>query len=449
MCRLFRIKSIVLAIIAALLLLPLVNRHLFVRQQQALAAGPIDLTDDQIERLIDRLLTVSEQSEHAYADRYGAAPLSIGGDAGIIQSPAPGSADALLAPLIAGGVKSVPHLVAHLKDARRTNLVIRRAPARQGPPGSSQGLFGSMPMSWRGEYDTGVDANGADASLEFDSPPKAATTHVIMVGDLCFAALGQIVDRRFNPVPGQIDGPTVINSPITSPALADRAAKDWGGLTVARHQQSLLNDLKGGRRCQAIVHLVYYYPHIAEPLVLEELKRPLYSQEAVQTFINALGASLDPQSWEKSHAAFVAAHPPAFDEAAGAQLLQRSLQPDESLVPRGQPDPRLIVARIYPELQGRRTPIRIAAVTEWEQAEFIRCLHALPSSAIDQAVYRLYRGVGAGNFERDDDLALACMERLIGKAHDPEFIDYCRSRVDVSPNSSSDLRKMLIRLTDR
>ena len=43
--------------------------------------------------------------------------------------------------------------------------------------------------------------------------------------------------------------------------------------------------------------------------------------------------------------------------------------------------------------------------------------------------------------ELEDGLAIACMERLIAKGHNDEFIGYCRRRAPASQRYGDELRK--------
>jgi hypothetical protein len=60
-----------------------------------------------------------------------------------------------------------------------------------------------------------------------------------------------------------------------------------------------------------------------------------------------------------------------------------------------------------------------------EQANVVSGLSGLGGSEVDKAVARVFRSLAPGT----DDLALACMNRLIGKGMDKEFKSYCESRI--------------------
>src|SRR4029077_13786877 len=105
--------------------------------------------------------------------------------------------------VIEKGVTAVPALLAHIDDARPTKL-----------PAVNRMMW----MSFANEYDynwrlsrppAGVDRRGANAGLHAASVQRPdPRQHVVTVGDLCFVALGQIVNRNFEAVRYQPTGGT-------------------------------------------------------------------------------------------------------------------------------------------------------------------------------------------------------------------------------------------------
>src|SRR5262249_4879181 len=64
----------------------------------------------------------------------------------------------------------------------------------------------------------------------------------------------------------------------------------------------------------------------------------------------------------------------------------------------------------------------------------IRGLSGVQSSKLDKAITRVYRSLDLERYQGSyrtiaDDLALACMDRLIGKGMDREFEAYCERRI--------------------
>jgi hypothetical protein len=64
-----------------------------------------------------------------------------------------------------------------------------------------------------------------------------------------------------------------INSPIHTPALAAATRKDWSGLTAEQHIESLTKDArdKSWRHHDALLRLLFYYPHAAENVAVAAL----------------------------------------------------------------------------------------------------------------------------------------------------------------------------------
>ena len=104
----------------------------------------------------------------------------------------------------------------------------------------------------------------------------AADDYKLRVGDLCFAAIGQIVNRPLRPSGGGLLDQSgsmhvrssCVNSPVHSPLLARATREDWSNLTPAEHMTSLRSDAltyldarpdsdlaAGGLR-----RLLFYYP---------------------------------------------------------------------------------------------------------------------------------------------------------------------------------------------
>ncbi len=95
-------------------------------------------------------------------------------------------------------------------------------------------------------------------------PPVFVDPYVVKVGDICYALIGQIVNRNLLAVRYQPTGGLVVNSPIERPILAAEVRKDWSNVTVGEHETSLLADIRSSedryRVRGAFARLRYYYP---------------------------------------------------------------------------------------------------------------------------------------------------------------------------------------------
>jgi ankyrin repeat protein len=167
--------------------------------------------------------------------------------------------------LVKQGAAALPHLIAHLDDGRPTGIQV-------GHAGGLSGLF----------YDYDIDRN-----KRTDKPPpdlkvrpevQRRQSHTVTVGDLCFVAVGQIVNRRFDAVRYIPSGIVGVTSPTQTPGVRRQVKQAWGSLTREQHRDALVADFvqpdSEARWIGACKRLAYYYPDALEPLALKVLARP-------------------------------------------------------------------------------------------------------------------------------------------------------------------------------
>lgn len=110
--------------------------------------------------------------------------------------------------LVAGGDAAIPALISGLSDTREITAL---------PP-----LKAMMWMCFPDEYDwnqrTTKDAPVGVNRDDFNSSERRME-HQLTVGNLCYNAIGQIVNRSFTSVRYQPTGGLVVNSPTASPLL--------------------------------------------------------------------------------------------------------------------------------------------------------------------------------------------------------------------------------------
>ena len=121
---------------------------------------------------------------------------------------------------------------AYLDDKRPTKITIK-------PDFVMGGMF------YEDEYDYNrrtakQPPEGVNRDIALDG--KHPQTHTVTVGDLCFVALGQIVNRHFNAVRYQPTACIMINSPTYSAALRKAIRKEWGNLTPGSTRNFLVRD---------------------------------------------------------------------------------------------------------------------------------------------------------------------------------------------------------------
>jgi hypothetical protein len=355
----------------------------------------LDATGDKRAReLIAALAEVSEQGI-GYAGAYSGTeflPYPETSHAGVmlLQQPPPVSSAALRA-IVELGAPAVPALVECLSDARPTKV----------PP-----VRALEWMSYEDEYDVNRRTqpwHEPPSSLDSATEPQ---DYVVKVGDLCFVALGQILNRHFNAVRYQPSGGLVINSPPRSPALRRRVTEGLRGFTAERHRADLLRDFRepdfAQRREGAALRLSFYYPHALEEAALEILRRDTYDVWAVEGFAREeLYKEPDPKRRRARYEAFVA------EQGAGAKaglLLQlfhdlSTLEAEEEhrITPpltAFRTQPRELLVLLYgrpPDVRSKAVPY-VDALSTVELASTIDALRHVKSARIEEAVRAMKRG---------------------------------------------------------
>lgn len=341
----------------------------------------------------------------------------------------------VLRAVVKRGAGVVPLLVAHLDDMRPTRITLEGN--------------GFVEM-WRHDV---LDANAGAAGpgpkpAEIPARRLKGGEYVVTVGDLCFVALGQIVNRRYEAYIyygggfcGNNPSRLYLCSPSRSTALREALKKEWGGLTMERHKASLVADFltpdSDDRRVGACKRLAYYYPDALEPLALRFLAAPTYSTSGVEKFVrDQLYHADTPQERRELFDAFVAKYGEGGLQGVLLQLFQdlktleeweeRNLPaPSDSFSDR----PRALLVQLYGKAKGVRAKDRpkVEAISSQVMAAFIDGgLIYDHSTKIDAAVRALLAFVG-----EDEWLAEACMSRLVGRGFDEDIARYCRRRMDV------------------
>jgi ankyrin repeat protein len=220
--------------------------------------------------LIDRLEQLGTQDTGYSGSVSGSSFLPLGHRRAsvLVLSPSTpsGRSDAMLA-LVKLGAQAVPALLDHLDDDRKTKIVIQN------------NLFGFFRIS----QDEGEKAEDEDAKGKGKAPFGAPKQYTLRVGDLCYVALGQIVNRNYTAVEYIPSGNVMITSVPHSKTLRADLKKQWSGLTEKKHLESLVKDLNSkkangddddGARVGASLRLAYYFPKEYEPIAVQQLKRP-------------------------------------------------------------------------------------------------------------------------------------------------------------------------------
>jgi hypothetical protein len=392
--------------------------------------NPPPSVDPKVVALIDRLIEVADEGPGTHSTAWASGFMAVDEDfrfrGGILGSKKPVVHPAMR-DLVRMGVAALPDLLRHLSDPRETRLVLQHKEP-----------FGA---AWHSdEYDpryadAGRQPQGVNTGREGEF-----TEYTLRVGDLCYVAVGQIVNRNLAAVRYQPSMCLVVNSPVQTPVLAAAARQDWSGLTPEEHQQSLIADaLADGAYAapEALVRLYFYYPAAAEPLALKLLGRPWYDSEKVREFITGrLVESKTPQQWKRAIAGFTAANRQTAAAVIPAWLHEhyaRSSSEEDKHFREQQVTAKKILACLYPDYNPDHPPF-LNAATETEQTSLVAGLSGIRSKMLDESVGLLFRSLDLERFHGlgrlyPDDLALACMDRLLGKGMDNAFKAYCERRI--------------------
>jgi hypothetical protein len=237
--------------------------------------------DPKVVALIDRLTEVAHEGPGTHSTAWASGLIAV--DEGLqFAGGVLGSRKPVVAPpmqqLVRLGVAALPDLLNHLPDPRPTRLTV-------GQGGIITATWHSDEYSPRfvdpGRHPPGVNTIGLGAR-------KTVLRYTVKVGDLCYVAVGQIVNRGLAAIRYQPSGCLVINSPVVTPALAAAARQDWAGLTREQHKHSLTEDAydtSPGATPAALRRMYFYYPEAAEPLALKFLARPWYDDGKLWDFI--------------------------------------------------------------------------------------------------------------------------------------------------------------------
>lgn len=327
---------------------------------------------------------------------------------GIIGSQKPASSP-VMRELVRRGLSALPLLIHHLADSRPTRLTVG-----DGYMGKwfadEYDARNSVSMTWGG----GVPRN----EIQFER-------YTLRVGDLCYVAVGQIVNRELNAVRYQPSLCLVVNSPLQSPALAVAVKKDWGTLTAQEHKLSLEQDSidphNGLALGAGLKRLVFYYPETGERLMLKILKRQFYDRQLACDFFEKTLASSDSSKWDHLMSRFRA----KYGETESLGVLKWTL--DAFRFPESQSNPKRrnmkeiasqVLKRFFPTIDPLKPPF-IDATSIYDQWSLLEDLAVVHSQAMDDGVLTILQRVAEQSPEGDRDqgfyqcaVACICAKRL-------------------------------------
>lgn len=136
--------------------------------------------------------------------------------------------------LVRRGSQSLPTLIAHLRDARPTKLVVGGSVFNGGD---------YMFEYFSNEYAPREPGNSAHGCHGQCLEKSLSDKYTVRIGDVCFALIGQIVNRNLAAIRYQPTAGLIVNSPVETPELADWVKADWQNTDADALKLALLADL--------------------------------------------------------------------------------------------------------------------------------------------------------------------------------------------------------------
>jgi hypothetical protein len=370
------------------------------------------LQDLKTRELIDRLRDISDEGIGTHSTAWAGGFLAIDEEprfhGGVLGSRKP-AVSPVMRELVRRGVAALPDLLEHVQDARPTKLVV--------------GKKEIMAMWHSDEYDPRHQdpkrrPRGVNTGREADADQMGYT---LAVGDLCYVAIGQIVNRNLNAVRYQPSLCLVINSPVATPALAEVVRRDWKGLTAEQHEQSLLEDARNEWGAAALARLLYYYPRSGRSQALRMLDRPFYDHDLVfDFFLEKVVPAHGDEQGRLLMAEFRKGHGEAAYRGVLYVLVWASTFPESQMTSERKQYKKVadgLLSRYFPWVDPASPPF-LDAVSDMDQERLIEGLAAFGTPELDSAILEVFHRCAA----RDPasisdrlsqvDLAFACAPRV-------------------------------------
>ena len=214
---------------------------------------------DLADELFERLLTVDRSAENLCLDLNQTKFLPFQSSVG---RKCPEHFDALKS-LVALGRAAIPSLLNHLDDNRPTRLVIS-------------------------SYITFAYSDGLSGRVRELDDLSRESEHTVRIGDLCYLALGQIVNKDYAVVRAFGISTCVLLSPPKSPLFCKKIREQWARLTDREHRELLGSDLcsDGPNECLgAAYRLQFYYPDHLEVVIKKVFQRPYFDGVKASHFL--------------------------------------------------------------------------------------------------------------------------------------------------------------------
>jgi len=391
--------------------------------------------EPDVHALIDRLVNVSE---------FWPSEFPLGKKGLLSNNPITGvknqGGTSLLQDLVKRGVNALPALIDHLSDSRATRLVLDVGLGRW------YGSTYSPRFRDPERMPQGVNVYGGATDRRFRS-------YTLKVGDLCYEAIGQIVNRDLTVVTSRPTMCVEVTSPLVTPALAHAVREEWAGLTAEGHRASLSQDAESGWSevtMGGLQRLCYYYPDVGEEMAIKLLSRPLYDSSAVWKFISLRLVKAKDSAEVRP---LIDAFRKGYGEAAAAAIpfwlhwiyWETSYERSEEFL-----ESRALAAKVLRQhflAYDAYSPPFVNAGDLESQTQVLQALVSVRSVRINMAIMALFRSAVRCTWSSEsatiscDDFVTACMDRLCHQDYDDEFKAYCTKRIrqiEATPITSSE-----------
>ena len=373
--------------------------------------------------------------------------------------------------LVRRGAAALPDLLAHVRDGRRTQLCLRTF--REGETWAdvaddapAVGPFAAIIFDQeysprrRSSCDPRTPPNDTPAStftdaLDLGDGARFPDSYTVRVGDLCYTAIGQIVNRPLDSVVYGGENCINMSSPVEDPVLASAVRRDWSGLSADAHYQSLVADAydpglgSAWWAVGALKRLRFYFPDRAEQVLVSLLARRIYSWSAEIDFAESDLIDSGNESEWRSRYTQIRRNYGVIGTSAAILLLKQHLEevcrsihflrrPGNSIGGSSVGDSPEDFERRYEKtrrllevLHSEGVPLLPPEelVDVWQHIEILAATNAFKSSNVDRAVYEsVMRTRTAGNLDGWELQALieASIERLAGTHYEDHLREFLK-----------------------
>lgn len=396
--------------------------------------------DDELEKLIEALTQVAEPGVgySAYFSGSTFLPYSDSEQLGtLVLGGTHRSQSEILRELVAKGPDAVPTLIKHLSDDRKIAI---------------EPLKGMMWIDFSDEYDFNRRTRQVPPLNvnrdRFGDEENHPDSHAITVGDLCFVAIGQIVNRNYSATRYQPTGGLVVSSPTYSHQLRKTIIADWSNLTAAKHRQLLIEDFEKPdhefRRIGAYLRLSFYYPDAVEQLVLKLLDQPSFDVMKVHEFVRNTLYRAKAEGRKSLYDRFIRENGSHYSAAVMDYLFDdlRWLELDEERGNNAQATefgsrPRELLIQLFDKpssIKSTDRPYR-TLMSESERAQFIAHLTHDESERIGEVVKQIYLRHAA-----DVYVASKCLMCLANRSGQAEFLVDQLNGIDLASSEANELQ---------